>query len=269
MFCYMCGSPLPDDCKFCVNCGAKQNVEAPKAPAPVAEPAAPVEPVSATEPIAPVEPAPEAETVVSVPEEEPVAPATEPEWVEPAPPVDEAYSEPAPSGEDFGAGSTAVAVAAAEPEAPVCAPPVEEAPVCVCCPTAPVEPLSTNRGLLKFILLSIITLGIYGMVIMSKLSTDINIIAYRHDGKRTMNNFVAFYVFGLITLGIVPLVWSTRLCRRIKGELARRGIAYKFGAGTYWIWGILCTLIIVGPFIYTHKLLKAMNLLSRHYNENG
>ncbi len=38
---------------------------------------------------------------------------------------------------------------------------------------APVRQLNTNRGLLKFILLSIITLGIYGLVVMSSVGEDL------------------------------------------------------------------------------------------------
>ena len=55
----------------------------------------------------------------------------------------------------------------------------------------------------------------------------------------------------------------------VAGALTRRGIDYQFGAGTFWGWGILGSLILVGPFIYTHKLLTAMNLLSADYNVNG
>ena len=52
---------------------------------------------------------------------------------------------------------------------------------------APVAQLKTNRGLIKFILLSAITFGIYGLVVMSALSTDINTIASLYDGKKTMH----------------------------------------------------------------------------------
>ena len=50
-------------------------------------------------------------------------------------------------------------------------------------PPSPVGQLDTHRGLLKFILLSAITFGIYALVVMSKISTDINVIASRYDGK--------------------------------------------------------------------------------------
>ena len=104
---------------------------------------------------------------------------------------------------------------------------------------------------------------------MSNVSTDINTIASRYDGKKTMHYCLVLFIFSCLTLGIVPLVWSHKISDRIGAELTRRGIDYQFGAGTFWGWGILGSLILVGPFIYTHKLLTAMNLLSADYNVNG
>ena len=132
----------------------------------------------------------------------------------------------------------------------------------------PAYKLKTNRGLIKFFFLSVITCGIYGIVTMSEVTEDINIIASRYDGRRTMNFCLISFLFSWLTLGIAPLVWGHRMCDRIGNELARRGIAYRFGTGTFWGWGILGSLIFVGPFIYTHKLLRAMNLLANHYNIN-
>ena len=135
--------------------------------------------------------------------------------------------------------------------------------------TAPVGQLNTNRGMLKFILLSIITLGIYGIVVMSSISSDINTIASRYDGKKTTHYCLMLFVFSWLTLGIAPLVWSHKISARIGGELKRRGVNYSFGAGSFWGWNVLGSLIYVGPFIYIHKLMKAMNLLCEHYNVNG
>lgn len=135
--------------------------------------------------------------------------------------------------------------------------------------TAPALKLSTSRGLLKFILLSAITFGIYALVFWSKVSTDINLIASRHDGKKTMHFCLLTFIVAPITFGIGGLVWSNNISARIGNELTRRAIGYSFGAGTFWLWGILGSLIGIGPLVYCHKLCKAMNLLSADYNTNG
>ena len=134
---------------------------------------------------------------------------------------------------------------------------------------APVAHLKTNRGLIKFILLSAITFGIYGLVVMSALSTDINTIASRYDGKKTMHYCLIFFLLTGLTFGIAPIVWYHKLSARMGNELKRRGIAYSFGAGSFWGWNVLGALIGIGPLVYTHKLLKAMNLLCENYNING
>lgn len=135
--------------------------------------------------------------------------------------------------------------------------------------TAPVAQLKTNRGLIKLILLSLVTFGIYPLVLWSSVSNDINTIATRYDGKKTTHYLLMAFVFSWLTFGIAPFVWSHKICARIGNELKRRGIGYSFGAGTFWGWNILGAFIGIGPLVYTHKLLKAMNKLSEHYNVYG
>ena len=134
---------------------------------------------------------------------------------------------------------------------------------------APVRQLSTSRGLLKFILLSIITLGIYGIVVMTQVGNDINAIASRYDGKKTMHYCLLFFVVAPFTLGIGSIVWMHKISNRIGAELNRRGLNYSFSSSTYWLWNVLGTLIIVGPFVYLHKMFTAMNALAADYNVNG
>ncbi|MBQ4641134.1 MAG: DUF4234 domain-containing protein [Oscillospiraceae bacterium] len=134
---------------------------------------------------------------------------------------------------------------------------------------APVLQLKTKRGLLKFILLSLITFGIYALVFYSKISTDINLIASRYDGKKTMHYCLLIFIVAPITLGIGSIVWIHRISNRIGNELSRRGIDYSFGASDFWLWNVLGSLIFVGPFVYLHKFCKAMNLLCADYNVNG
>ena len=125
-----------------------------------------------------------------------------------------------------------------------------------------------KRNDLKTILLGIITFGIYPVVIWSRIVTELNIVASRHDGRRTMPYF-AMVMLTPITLGILPLVWMHNFCCRIGDELKYRRINYSFGPRVFWLWGMLGSLILVGPFVFTHKLMTAMNRLNDDFNRVG
>lgn len=135
--------------------------------------------------------------------------------------------------------------------------------------TAPVGQLKTNKSLLKYVLLSLITFGIYGIVVMSSVSNDINVVASRYDGKKTMHYCLLLFLVGPVTFGIAYFVWYHRISNRIGGELARRGLPYSFSASDYWLWNILGAFIIVEPFVYYYKMFKAVNMINANYNING
>jgi len=128
--------------------------------------------------------------------------------------------------------------------------------------------LPTGRGLGKMFFLSILTLGIYPLVIYSRIVTELNIAASRYDGERTIPYF-GMMMLAPITLMIYPLVWIHGLCRRIGAELQRRGLNYRFGASSFWLWNVLGSLIIVGPFVFIHKMMKSMNKINADFNERG
>ena len=153
-----------------------------------------------------------------------------------------------------------------DPNAPQAAAPVYVQPVVY---AQPVAQLSTTRGVLKLFLLSLITFGIYSLIFYSGISTDINTIAQRYDGKKTMHFCLLFFLIGPITFGIAYFVWIHKLSARIGSELQRRNLPYSFGAGDFWILGFLLSFTIVCPIIYMHKLCTAMNQLSASYNQIG
>lgn len=128
--------------------------------------------------------------------------------------------------------------------------------------------LPTCRGLGKMVFLGLLTLGIYPAVIWSRIVTELNLTASRYDGRRTMPYF-AMLMLTPITLGIFAFVWMHKFCRRIGEELQRRHIDYKFGPGTFWLWNILGSLILVGPFVFLNKLMKSMNRINADFNING
>jgi len=132
----------------------------------------------------------------------------------------------------------------------------------------PVGQLKTNRSLIKYILLSIVTFGIYSIVFWYSVASDMNVLASRHDGRKTMNYILVILLAGP-TMGILPLVWLNNVYGRVGAEVQRRGLNYQIGASTFWLWGVLGMFIIVGPFVSTHKMCAAMNLLAADYNAKG
>mgnify|MGYP002564047216 CR=1 FL=1 len=134
---------------------------------------------------------------------------------------------------------------------------------------SPVGQLKTDRGFWKLFFLSLITLGIYPIVFWSGISNDINVIASRYDGKKTMHYCLLFFVVNPLTLGIGYFVWNHKLCNRIGDEMARRGLEQSISAKTFWGWNVLGILLLVGPFVYIAKVADAMNALASYYNREG
>lgn len=51
----------------------------------------------------------------------------------------------------------------------------------------PVAPLRTQRGLLKYVLLGLVTFSIYDIWQMSEVGDSLNLLAFKRDGKHTMH----------------------------------------------------------------------------------
>lgn len=135
-------------------------------------------------------------------------------------------------------------------------------------PAGPTKKLPTDRNLIKFIVFSICTIGIYALVQLTKISSEVNTVCKPHDQKSTMS-FIIAWLLAFITCGIVPLVWYHKICDRIGMELMRRHLPYSLSSGTFWGWCILGSCIFIGPYVFLHKFLKAMNTLNADYNEKG
>lgn len=136
-------------------------------------------------------------------------------------------------------------------------------------PVAPATQLKTNRSFIKTLLLSMITFGIYAIVTYGHITDDVNLVCSRYDGKKTMNYYLLIFIVTPVTLGIGSVVWMHRICERIGNELKRRQLSYSFGAKDFWLWSVLGSFILVGPFIFIHKFFKSVNIMNEHYNSFG
>jgi len=126
--------------------------------------------------------------------------------------------------------------------------------------------LKTNRNMWKLMILTILTLGIYSIASFMPLSFDLDKAAPKPDRSKTMNYLFA-YVISLFTFSIVLIIWNYHIAERIEEALAQRNIEYEFSTSDFWIWYFVGSFFLVGPFVYFHKLCRAMNLICADYNE--
>ena len=126
--------------------------------------------------------------------------------------------------------------------------------------------LQTNRRMWKFMLFSLLTLGIYTIIFFIPFSFDVDKVAPRRDGERTMNYLFAF-ILSLFTFNIVLMIWHYQMARRIETALEERSVTYDFSTTDFWIWYFVGSFLPFLQLVYFHKLCRAMNLLCENYNQ--
>ena len=125
-----------------------------------------------------------------------------------------------------------------------------------------------HRNIFLFILFNILTLGIYGLVVMCIIGDEINMVC-EGDGKKQMHYLLAL-LLGIITFGIFILVWYYKAIERLRDNAYRYNIAAINTSGAeYIIWTLLGSFIVVGPLIATIKFLGAVNLYADNVGSYG
>ena len=120
--------------------------------------------------------------------------------------------------------------------------------------------VKTNRGLVKVIFFSIITLGIYGLVYLSRYQKDLNAIRGVYGEKKGIG-VIAMILLGIITLGIVMLVWSIKRILSTYRLAKKAGTDVKGSAVFVILSSTILSWTIVCPLLAYSKMIKTMNNL--------
>lgn len=125
----------------------------------------------------------------------------------------------------------------------------------------------TNRGLIKYILLSLITFGIYSIWFWYRLVKDLN-VACSYDGKKTTGLIVTF-LLTLITFGIYGIIWQLMIVSRIDNGANHFKVESKISLLSYILWNTVGLLLFgLGPIIALYKQIKSMNIVCEAYNNS-
>lgn len=121
-----------------------------------------------------------------------------------------------------------------------------------------------SRSIVSYILLTIVTAGIYGFYWIYQIQKDLNIVC--EDGNDTSPGLAL--VLWLVTCGIYPLVWQYIQGERMKTAGNVKGIPIQESGSTYLLWSILGSLLCgLGPLIAMAKFIKNFNALATVYNQ--
>ncbi len=129
--------------------------------------------------------------------------------------------------------------------------------------------LKDDRGLVSYILLSIITCGIYSCYFIYKMAKDVN-IACDGDGEKTAG-LVAFILLSFITCGIYALFWYYNLGNRLAANAHRYQMTFQENGTTVLLWLIFGSVLCgIGLFVAMYILIKNSNRICYAYNKaNG
>ena len=133
---------------------------------------------------------------------------------------------------------------------------------------SPAAPLKTDRSLIAYILLSLITCGIYGYYFIYTVARDIN-IACSDDDEETAG-LGMFILLSIITCGIYGVYWEYKLGNRLAKNATSFGLTFQENGTTIIMWRIFgCLICFVGTFIGSHILIKNVNAICEAYNKSN
>lgn len=125
--------------------------------------------------------------------------------------------------------------------------------------------LKADRSLVAYILLNLITCGIYGWYFLYALARDVNVVC-AGDGKSTAG-LLKLILLSFITCGIYSFFWYYNLGNRLSANAPRYGLNFQENGTTVLLWLVLGSMLCgIGPFIAMHIIIKNTNALCGAYN---
>lgn len=121
-----------------------------------------------------------------------------------------------------------------------------------------------KRSLIVFILLTIVTLGIYPLFFWHSYVRDVNTLC-AGDGRNTRGVF-ALIVFSILTLGIYGYVWTYGMQNRLRDNASKYNAGVIKGGGSVLLWQIFGVLLFgVGPLVALYIQIDSINRMAYNY----
>ena len=126
--------------------------------------------------------------------------------------------------------------------------------------------IQTDRNIVMYVLLTIVTCGIYGYYFIYKLAQDVNEMC-KEDGEKTAG-LAMFIILSYVTCGLYAYYWYYKLANRLQANAANYGITVAESGTTILLWCLIGLLVCgLGPFVAMHLIIKNTNAMAVAYNQ--
>lgn len=126
-------------------------------------------------------------------------------------------------------------------------------------------PVKNDRSLIGWLLLSIVTCGIYSYYFLYCLARDINVMC-QDDGDSTPG-LAAFILLSFVTCGFYAYYWYYKIGNRLQANAPRYGLMFQENGTTVLMWQIIGVLLCaLGPIFAMNIIIKNTNALATVYN---
>lgn len=129
----------------------------------------------------------------------------------------------------------------------------------------PFVPIQADRSLPMWIILSIVTCGIYSWYFLYELARDMNVMC-QNDGETTPG-LAQFILLSIVTCGFYAYWWYYKIGNRMQTNAPRYGLQFQENGTTILMWQIVGALLCgLGPIFAMNIIIKNTNAMAAAYN---
>ena len=130
------------------------------------------------------------------------------------------------------------------------------------------KPMKANRSFVAYLVLGILTLGIYNIWFLHHLIKDINELCKDEDKKYQSPGILIYFLFSLLTCGLYSIFYWYRIGDMLEVNSRRRNCNITATRGVLLACFVINFFIhLIGGMIGMYFVITATNELAHHYNE--
>lgn len=126
-------------------------------------------------------------------------------------------------------------------------------------------PIKADRSLIGWLLLSLVTCGIYSFYFLYCLARDVNTLC-QDDGDYTPG-LAEFILLSFVTCGFYAYYWYYKIGNRLQANAPRYGRVFQENGTTVLLWQIFGALLCgLGPIFAMNIVINNTNAMATAYN---